>query len=127
MAGVTEDPPVAIDETAQGDDLTPANMLGKETIAARRALNFDSPTTSAQETMQAIMEQAKQNEQRLENMITENERLRQDLALEVAKSREAVRQDPKRPQRAGGQRPRARPKDTDSDSNSLTTEFNKKG
>ncbi|GMP85930.1 hypothetical protein CsSME_00038905 [Camellia sinensis var. sinensis] len=47
MAGVTEDPPVAIDETAQGDDLTPANMFGKETIAARRALNFESPTTSA--------------------------------------------------------------------------------
>ena len=59
MAGVTEDPPIATDETAQGDDLTPANMLGKETIAARRALNFDSPTTSAQETMRAIMEQAK--------------------------------------------------------------------
>ncbi|GMP73881.1 hypothetical protein CsSME_00031480 [Camellia sinensis var. sinensis] len=127
MAGVTEDPPIATDETAQGDDLTPANMLGKETITARRALNFDSPTTSAQEIMQAIMEQAKQNEQRLENMIAENERLRQDLALEVAKSREAVRQDPERPPRAGEQRPRARPKDTDSDSNSLPTELNKKG
>lgn len=59
MEGVTKDPPVAIDETAQGNDLTPANMLGKETIAARRALNFDSPTTSAQEKRQAIMEQAK--------------------------------------------------------------------
>ncbi|KAF5934633.1 hypothetical protein HYC85_030804 [Camellia sinensis] len=103
MAGVTEDPPVAIDETGQGDDLTPANMLRKETIAARRALNFDSPMTSAQETMQAIIEQAKQNEQRLENMIAENERLRQDLALEVTKSREAMRQDPERPPRAGGQ------------------------
>ena len=91
MAGGTEDPLIATDETAQGDDLTPANMLEKETIATRRALNFDSPTTSVQETMQAIMEQAKQYEQRLENMIAENERLRQDLALEVAKSREAVR------------------------------------
>ncbi|KAF5933291.1 hypothetical protein HYC85_029462 [Camellia sinensis] len=127
MAGVTEDPPAAIDETAQGDDPTPANMLGKETIAARRALNFDSPTTSGQETMQAIIEQAKQNEQRLENMIAENEHLRQDLALEVAKLREAMRQDPERPPRAGGQQPRARPKDTDSDSKSLTTELNKKG
>ena len=97
MAGVTEDPPIATDETAQGDVLTPTNMRGKETIAARRALNFDSPTTSAQETMQAIMDQAKQNEQRLENMITENERLRQDFALEVAKSRETVRQGPERP------------------------------
>ena len=55
--------------------------------------------------MQAIMEQAKQNEQRLENMIAENERLRQDLALEVAKSNQATRQDPGRPLRAGGQRP----------------------
>ena len=118
MAGVTEDPPVDFDKTAQGDDLTPANMLGKETIAARRALNFDSPTTSAQETMQVIIEQAKQNEQRLENKIAENERLHQDLALEVTKSIEAMRQDPKRPPRAGGQRPRARPEDTDSDSNS---------
>ena len=60
MEGVTEDPPIATDEITQGDDLTPANMLGKETIAARRVLNFDSPTTSAQETMQAIIEQAKQ-------------------------------------------------------------------
>ena len=127
MVGVTEDPLVAIVETAQGDDLTPANMLGKETIAARRALNFDSPTTSAQETMQAIIKQAKQNEQRLENMIVENERLRQDLALKVAKSRKAMRHDPDRPPRAGRQQPRARPKDTDSDSNSLTTELNKKG
>ena len=47
--------------------------------------------------MQAIMEQAKQNEQRLENIIAENERLRQDLALEVAKSKQAVHQDPERP------------------------------
>ena len=105
MAGVTEDPPAAIDETAQGDDLTPGNMLRKKTITARHALNFDSPTTSAQETMQAIIEQAKQKEQRLENMIAKNERLRQDLALEVTKSREAMRQDPERPPRAGGQRP----------------------
>ncbi|KAF5934401.1 hypothetical protein HYC85_030572 [Camellia sinensis] len=60
-------------------------------------------------------------------MIAENERLRQDLALEVAKSREAMRQDPERPPRAGGQRARARPEDTNSDSNSLTTELNKKG
>ena len=125
MEGVTQDPPIATDETTQRDDITPANMLGKETIAARRALNFDSPTTSAQETMQAIIEQAKQNEQRLENMIAENERLRQDLALEVAKSKEAARQDPERPLRAGRQRPRARPRETDSDSNSLSTEHNK--
>ena len=61
MADVTEDPPIATDETTQRDDLTPANMLEKETIVARRALNFDSPTTSAQETMQALMEQAKQS------------------------------------------------------------------
>ncbi|KAF5932544.1 hypothetical protein HYC85_028715 [Camellia sinensis] len=72
MEGVTENPLVAIDETAQGDDLTPANMLRKETIAARHGLNFDLPTTSANETMQAIIEQAKKNEQRLEIMIAEN-------------------------------------------------------
>ena len=62
-------------------------------------------------------------------MIAENEHLRQDLALEVATSREAMRQDPERPPRtgAGGQCPRGRQEDTDSDSNSLTTELNKKG
>ena len=52
--------------------------------------------------MQAIMEQAMQNEQRLENMIAENERLRKDLALEVAKSRQVTHQDPGRPLRADG-------------------------
>lgn len=62
MAGVTEDPPIVTDETTQRDDLTPTNMLGPETIAARRALNFGSPSTSAHKTMQTIMEQAKQNE-----------------------------------------------------------------
>ena len=77
--------------------------------------------------MQAIMEQAKQNEQRLENMIAENERLRQALALEVAKSKQAVRLNPERPPKAGGRRPRARQDDTDSDSDSLSPEPKKKG
>ena len=102
MAGVTEDPPIVTDETTQRDDLTPTNTLGPETIPTRPALNFASPSTPEHEAMQAIMEQAKQNEQRLENMIAENERLRQDLALEVAKSKQVVRQDPERPLRAGG-------------------------
>ena len=77
-------------------------MLGLETIPSRRALNFASPSTPEHEAMQAIMEQAKQNEQRLENMIAENERLRQDLALEVAKSKQAVRLNPERSPKAGG-------------------------
>ena len=102
MAGVTEDPPIATDETTQLDNFTPTNMHGPENILARRALNFASPSTPEHEAMQAIMEQAKQNEQRLENMIAENERLRQDLALEVAKSKQAVRQDPERPLREDG-------------------------
>ena len=75
MAGVTEDPSVVADDLMPQDDTTPRNMLGPENIAAQRALNFDSPSTSAHETMQAIMDQAKQNEQRLENMMAENERL----------------------------------------------------
>ena len=86
MADVTADPPIVTDETTQRDDLTLTTMLGPETIAARRALNFDSSSTSEHETLQAIMEHAKPNEQRLENMIAENERLREDLALEKAKS-----------------------------------------
>ena len=85
-----EDPPIVTDETTQRDDLTPTNMLGPETIPARRALNFTSPSTPEHEAMQAIVEQAKQNEQRLENMIAENERLCQDLAPEVAKSKQAA-------------------------------------
>ena len=101
MVGVTKDPPIVTDKTTQRDDLTSSNMLGPETILARRALNFASPSTSEHEAMQAIMEQAKQNEQRLENMIAENEHLRQDLALEVAKSKQIACQDPERPLRAG--------------------------
>ena len=107
MAGVTEDPSIVTNENTQRDDLTLTNMLGPETIPARHALNFASLSTPEHEAMQAIMEQAKQNEQRLENMITENERLRQDLALEVAKSNQAVRQDPERSLRTDGPRPRA--------------------
>lgn len=102
MAGVTKDTPVVADDLTPRDDTTPSNMLGPENITARRALNFDSPSTSTHETMQAIMDQAKQNEQRLENIIDENERLRQDLALEVAKSQQAARQDPGRPLRKDG-------------------------
>lgn len=60
-------------------------------------------------------------------MIIENERLRQDLALEMAKSKQTVHQDPERPLRAGGQQPRARQQDTDSDSDSLSSEPKKKG
>ncbi|GMQ02685.1 hypothetical protein CsSME_00048797 [Camellia sinensis var. sinensis] len=98
MAGVTVDPSVTADDHTPRDDTTPRNMLGPENIAARRALNFDSvaqtsPSTSVHETMQAIMDQAKQNEQRLENMMAENECLLQDLALEVAKSQQAACQD----------------------------------
>ncbi|CAL5344537.1 unnamed protein product [Camellia sinensis] len=83
MASVTEDPlTVTVDPIPQ-DETTPTNLLGTETIAARCALNFVSPSTLEHETIQAIMEQAKQNEQKLENMIAENERLREDLALEM--------------------------------------------
>ena len=81
MASVTEDPPIVADETTPRDDLTPRNMLGPENITVRRDLNFDSiaqtsPLTSMHETIQMIMDQAKQNEQRLENMMAENECLR---------------------------------------------------
>ncbi|GMP91334.1 hypothetical protein CsSME_00042079 [Camellia sinensis var. sinensis] len=126
MTGVTENPSIVTDETTQRDDLTPTNMLGRETITSRHALNFASPSTSEHETMQAIMEQAKQNEQRLENMIAENERLRQDLALEVAKSKQAVCPEVGRPLRAGGRRPQARRQDTDRDFDSLSSEPKKK-
>ena len=56
MEGVTQDSLIATDAITQRVDLTPANMLKKEIIATRRALNVDSQTTSAQETMLAIME-----------------------------------------------------------------------
>ncbi|GMQ11259.1 hypothetical protein CsSME_00053955 [Camellia sinensis var. sinensis] len=98
MAGVTEDPPIVADQTTPRDDFTPRNMLGPENITARRALNFDlvaqtSPSTLMHEIMQMIMDQTKQNEQRLKNMMAENERLHQDLALEVTKSQQAACQD----------------------------------
>ena len=73
------------------------------------------------------MEQAKQNEQRLENMIAENDRLYHDLALKVAKYKQAISLDPERPLRTGGQRPRALQQDTDSASDSLSPEPKKKG
>ncbi|GMQ05439.1 hypothetical protein CsSME_00050461 [Camellia sinensis var. sinensis] len=90
MADVTEDSLIVTDENTQVDVFTPTNTYGPELIPARRVLKFASPSTPEHEAMQAIMEQAKQNEQRLENLIDENERLRQDLALEVAKSKQAV-------------------------------------
>ncbi|GMP85633.1 hypothetical protein CsSME_00038712 [Camellia sinensis var. sinensis] len=95
MVGVTDDPPIVADNVTPRNDITTRNMLGPENITARRALNFDliaqtSPSTSVQETMQTIMDQAKQNEQHLENMMAENEHLRQELALELAKSQQVV-------------------------------------
>ncbi|CAL5413954.1 unnamed protein product [Camellia sinensis] len=60
-------------------------------------------------------------------MIVENERLRQDLALEVAKSKQAVRHDPERPLKAGGRQPRAWQQDADSDSDSLSPKPRKRG
>ena len=92
MEGVTQDSPIATDAITQRVDLTPENMLEKESIAARHALNVDSQTTSAQETMLAIMERAKKTKHSLDNTIAENERLRRDLALEIAKSKQIVRQ-----------------------------------
>ena len=61
MAGVTADPPVVADDVTPRDEITPRNMLGPENITTQRALNFDlvaqtSPSTSANETMQAIMD-----------------------------------------------------------------------
>ena len=38
--------------------------------------------------MQTIMDQGKRNEQRLEEMAADNERLRKELALELAKSQQ---------------------------------------
>lgn len=99
---MTEDPPAVADNLMPQVDTTPSTMLGPENITTQKALNFDS----ANETMQAIMDQAKQNEQRLENMMAENEHLRQDLALEVAKSQQAARQDLSQPLRKDGRRPR---------------------
>ena len=75
MASVMEDPSTVTVDPIPQDETTPTNMLGTETIAARCALNFVSPSTSEHGAMQAILEQAKQNEQRLENMIAENEHL----------------------------------------------------
>ena len=69
MKDVTDDPPMATDETAQRDDFAPANTLGKETVAQRRASNSNSPTTSTKETMQATVEQARQIQQSLDNKI----------------------------------------------------------
>ncbi|GMP88002.1 hypothetical protein CsSME_00040152 [Camellia sinensis var. sinensis] len=98
MAGVTDDPSLVADNVTPRDDVTPRNLLGPENITTRRALNFNpvaqtSPSTSMQETMQTIMDQAKRNEQRLEDMATDNERLCKELALEVAKSQQAAHHD----------------------------------
>ena len=94
MTDATEDPPIVADDTTQIDDFPPTNTHGPELLPARRVLNFASPSTPEHEAMQAIMEQAKRNEQRLENLIDENERLRQELALEVAKSKQVGPQNP---------------------------------
>ncbi|GMP47905.1 hypothetical protein CsSME_00015453 [Camellia sinensis var. sinensis] len=105
---MTEDPPMVTDDTTQRYDLTPTNMHGSEIIPARRALHCASPSTPEHEATQAIVEKAKQNEQRLANMIAENERLRQDLASEVEKSKRVVRQAPEQLVKADGRRSRAR-------------------
>ena len=78
MAGVTEDPPIADDETAQRGDLIPANSLGPKTIAARLASDLFSSPNPTQKTIQATMAQARQTKQRLDNIIAENECLRRD-------------------------------------------------
>ncbi|KAF5948370.1 hypothetical protein HYC85_014327 [Camellia sinensis] len=56
MVSVTKDPLTVTVDLIPQDETTPTNLLGTETIAARRALNFASPSTSEHETMQAIME-----------------------------------------------------------------------
>lgn len=126
MASVTENPPTVTVDPIPQNETTLTTMLGTETFTARRALNFASPLTSEHEATQAILEQAKQNEQRLENMIVENKHLHQDLALEVAKSKQVAYQGPERPVRAAGQRSRARQQDTDSNSDSLSSKPKKK-
>ena len=90
MADVTEDPLIVTDENTQVDIFTPTNTHGPVLLPVRRILNFAPPSTPEHEAMQEIKEQAKKNEQRLENLIDENEHLRQDLASEVAKSKQAV-------------------------------------
>ncbi|GMP54818.1 hypothetical protein CsSME_00019858 [Camellia sinensis var. sinensis] len=90
---ITDDLSFIANDGTPSDDVTPRTMLGPENIPARKALKFDpvaqtSPSTSMQETMQTIMDQAKQNEQRLEDMVADNERLRKELALELAKSQQ---------------------------------------
>ena len=76
--------------------------------------------------MRAIIEQTKQNEQRLESMIAENERLLENFALEMVKSIQAARLISNRSPKVGGRQPRAR-QDTDSDFDSLSPEPRKKG
>jgi len=89
---------IVADDVTPRDDITPRNMLGPENITVRRALNFDpvaqtSPSTSVQETVQMIMDQAKRNGQCLEDMMAENEHLRKELALQLAKSQQAAHYD----------------------------------
>ena len=97
MAGVIDYPSIVADDVTPRDGITPRNMLGSENIIARQAFNFNpvaqtSPSTFVQETVQT-MDQAKQNEQRLKDMMTENERLHKELALVLAKSQQAILYD----------------------------------
>ena len=104
MAGVTEDPPIATDKTAQRGDLIPASSLGPTTIAATLASNLLLSSNPMPKTIQVTMAQARQIKQRLDDIIAENKRLRRDLASEVAKSKQTVRQASERPPRADDQR-----------------------
>ena len=108
MESVTEDPLIATDEAAQRGDLILANSLGPKTIAARLALDLCSSSNPTQKTIQATMTNARQTKQRLDNIIAKNERLRRDLALEIAKSKQTVRQALEQPLRADDRRSRAR-------------------
>ncbi|XP_028058964.1 uncharacterized protein LOC114262767 [Camellia sinensis] len=91
MEDITDDLPLTANDVTLRDDVTPRTMLSPKNITAQRALNFDpmtqtSSSTLMQETMQTIMNQAKRNEQHLEDMAAEKERLRKELALKLAKS-----------------------------------------
>ena len=59
------------------------------------------------------MAQARQTKQSLDNIIAENERLRRDLASEIAKFKQMVRQASERPPRADDRLSLARQQETD--------------
>lgn len=132
MADLTNYPPFV------ADDVTLRTLAGPENITTRRALNFDpvdpltqsSHSTPVQETMRTIMDQAKQNEQWLEEMEANNKRLCKELALELAKSQRTTpyhERDWLPEQRKDNPRFRHRKHDSSTAFNSLAQEPRKKG